>query len=638
MEQVRAVKSFKSFRLDTANHFLWRDGDRVPLAPKGFDVLAYLVEHVGQVMTQDEILEALWPETYVNPEVLRKYIQEIRKALRDRPDNPEFIETLPKRGYRFVAPVTDESGVEPQESAPSLPPVEQATEATVEAELTPLAVETSSGERTLWKLAIILVLAIVAAVAIGAYFRPARSVANASSSDNTSIAVLPFADMSPAKDEEYFSDGLAEQLINDLAKVSGLKVVGRSSAFQFEGKNEDLRSVGRKLGVANILEGSVRKEGSRVRITVALTKVDDGFQLWTETYDREINHIFAAQDEIARAVTGALQIKLLSPSSPELSPSSRSINPEAYQAYLQGQYFIARGQDERDLDRALSYADQAIKLDENYASAWAQRSQVLETMARIGRSENAEGYRHARESAEKAIALDPSLATGYLAMAMVQMNHDWDWEGADTSLKRAGLLEPGSAEVLRSRAYLARELGRVDEAIQLYQQAIGLDPLKANFYLALGYELYVGARYGEAQAMLQRAQDLNPQLSSLHLTRGQILLSQGRQQEALAEMANDIGEWQKLSGESLAYYALGRREESDGALQKLIATHQNDCAYQIAEVYAYRGEADKAFEWLDRAYRQRDPGTPELKSDPLMRSLHQDGRYTELLKKMRLPG
>jgi TolB-like protein/DNA-binding winged helix-turn-helix (wHTH) protein len=637
MEQMRAVKSFKSFRLDTANHFLWRDGDRVPLAPKGFDVLAYLVEHVGQVMTQDEILEALWPETYVNPEVLRKYIQEIRKALGDRPDKPEFIETLPKRGYRFVALVTDENGVEPQDAATSLPPEERAIEDGVEAEMTGLAVETSPGERTLWKLAIILVLAVVAVAAIGAYFRPARSVANASPSNNTSIAVLPFADMSPAKDQEYFSDGLAEQLINDLAKVAGLKVVGRSSAFQFEGKNEDLRSVGRKLGVANILEGSVRKEGSRVRISVALTKVDDGFQLWTETYDREITHIFAAQDEIAQAVTGALQVKLLSPSSPELSPGSRSINPEAYQAYLQGQYFIARGQDERDLDRALSSADQAVKLDANYASAWAQRSQVLETMTRIGRSENTEGYRRARESAERAIALDPSLATGYLAMSMVQMNHDWDWEGADTSLKRAGLLEPGSAEVLRDRAHLARELGRVDEAIQLYEQAIGLDPLKANFYLALGYELYVGARYKETQAMLQRAQDLNPQLSSLHLTRGQILLSEGRPQEALAEMENDTGEWQKLSGESLAYYALGRREKSDGALQKLIATHRTDCAYQIAEVYAYRGEADEAFEWLDRAYRQRDPGTPELKSDPLMRSLRQDRRYAELLKKMHLP-
>jgi TolB-like protein/DNA-binding winged helix-turn-helix (wHTH) protein/Flp pilus assembly protein TadD len=628
------MKSFKAFRLDTANHLLWRDGDRVSLTPKSFDVLAYLVEHVGRVVTQDEILEALWPETYVNPEVLRKNIQEIRKALGDLPDNPEFIETLPKRGYRFIAPVTDENAAEP-DLPTSAPMEERAREQTVEAEATPFDLESHSEKRM--RFAIIPVL-VVAVAAIGAYFRPARSVANASSSNNTSIAVLPFADMSPAKDQEYFSDGLAEQLINDLAKVSGLKVVGRSSAFQFEGKNEDLRTVGRKLGVANILEGSVRKEGSRVRISVALTKVDDGFQLWTETYDREINHIFAAQDQIARAVTGALQVKLLSPSSPELSPGSRSINPEAYQAYLQGQYFIARGQDERDLDRALSYADQAVKLDANYASAWAQRSQVLETMARIGRSENTEGYRRARESAEKAIAFDPSLATGYLAMSMVQMNHDWDWEGADTSLKRAGLLEPGSSEVLRNRAYLAREMGRVDEAIQLYEQAIGLDPLKANFYLALGYELYVGARFRETQAALQRAQDLNPQLSSLHLTRGQILLSEGRPQEALAEIKNDTGEWQKLSGESLAYYALGRREESDGALQKLIAIHQADCAYQIAEVYAYRGEADKAFEWLDRAYRQRDPGTPELKSDPLMRRLRQDRRYTDLLKKMRLPG
>ena len=626
------MKSFKTFRLDSANHLLWRNGDRVPVAPKGFDVLAYLVEHAGQVVTQDEILEALWPETHVNPEVLRKYIQEIRKVLGDRPDNPEFIETLHKRGYRFVAPVIDESAAE-LDSPTSLPPDEDATEQTVRAETLPLEQEGLLPKRTRWKLSIALVLA---AAATGAYFWPARSVTNASSLNNSSIAVLPFADMSPAKDQEYFSDGLAEQLIDDLATVSGLKVVGRSSAFQFKGKNEDLRSVGRQLGVANILEGSVRKEGSRVRITVALTKVDDGFQLWTETYDREINHIFAAQDEIARAVTGALQGKLVSPNSLEHSPGSRT-NPEAYQAYLHGQYFIARGQDKRDLDKALSYSDQAIKLDANYAPAWAQRSQVLRTMANLALIENTEAFRRARESAQKAIALDPNLAAGYLAMAMVQINHDWEWEGADVSLRRAGLLEPGSAEVLRDRAHLARVVGSVDEAIKLYRQAITLDPLKANFYLALGYELYIGGRYEEARDALQRAQDLNPQLSSLHLTRGQILLSEGHLQEARAEMENETGEWEKLTGEPLAYYALGHREESDGALKKLIATYPNDCAFQIGEVYAYRGEADKAFEWLDRAYRQRDPGTPELKTDPLMRSLHQDPRYAELLKQMHVP-
>ena len=330
-------------------------------------------------------------------------------------------------------------------------------------------------------------------------------------------------------------------------------------------------------------------------------------------------------------------MKLLSPNSPEVSSGSRSISPEAYQAYLQGQYFIARGQDKRNLDKALSYSDQAIKLDANYAPAWAQRSQVLRTMANLALIENTEAFHRARESAQKAIALDPNLAAGYLAMAMVQINHDWDWEGADVSLRRAGLLEPGSAEVLRCRAHLARVLGRVDEAIELYKHAIALDPLKANFYLALGYELYIGGRYEEARDALQRAQDLNPQLSSLHLTRGQILLSEGHLQEARAEMENETGEWEKLTGEPLAYYALGRREESDGALKQLIATYQNDCAFQIAEVYAYRGETDIAFEWLDRAYRQRDAGAPELKTDPLVRSLRQDRRYTELLKKMRLP-
>jgi TolB-like protein/DNA-binding winged helix-turn-helix (wHTH) protein/Flp pilus assembly protein TadD len=638
------MKSFKAFRLDTMNHLLWRDGDRVPLPPKAFDVLAYLVEHAGRVVTQDEILEALWSETYVNPELLRKYILEIRKALGDRPDKPEFIETLPKRGYRFVASVIDESevgeksGVEPADvPTPYATEEAEATEEKLRTETTVSEQESSAGGHRLRKVAIILLLALVAAAAISAYFRPARTRANASSLNNTSIAVLPFADMSPAKDQEYFSDGLAEQLINDLATVSGLKVVGRSSAFQFKDKNEDLRSVGRKLGVANILEGSVRKEGVRVRITVALTKVDDGFQLWSQTYDREINHIFAAQDEIARAVTGALQVKLLSPDSPEVSPGLRSTSPEAYQAYLQGQYFIARGQDKRDLDKAMSYSDQAIKLDANYAPAWAQRSQVLRTMANLALIENTVAYQRARESAQKAIALDPNLAAGYLAKAMVQINHDWDWDGADVSLRRAGLLEPGSAEVKRYRAHLARVLGRVEEAIGLYKQAIALDPLKANFYLALGYELYIGGRYEEAQDALQRAQDLNPQLSSLHLARGQILLSEGRVQEARAEMENETGEWEKWAGEPLAYYTLGRREESDRALKKLIATYQNDCAFQIAEVYAYRGETDKAFEWLDRAYRQRDPGTPELKTDPLMRSLRQDPRFAELLGKMHLP-
>src|SRR5215813_14645750 len=630
------MKSFKAFRLDRENHILWRNEDRVPMSPKEFDILAYLVEHAGRVVTQDQILDALWSDTYVNPEVLRKYILEIRKALGDRPENPEFIETVPKRGYRFVASVANDNGNEPPALSASHNAEVRVLEEKIESETAPSKRESGFAKRKLWVVSIRL-LAIFAVLGFGGYLRSTRNGGNTASLSSPSIAVLPFTDVSPAKDQEYFSDGLSEQLINDLAQVSGLKVVGRSSAFQFKDKNEDLRVVGRKLGVANVLEGSVCRQGNHVRITAELTKADDGFQLWSQTYDREIKDIFAAQDEIARAVTGTLQVKLLSPNRPQSSPGSRSANPEAYQAYLQGQYFAARGQDERDLNMALSYADQAIKLDANYASAWAQRSLVLQSLTSGAFIENVEGFHRARESAKKAIALDPNLADGYLAMALVQIDHDWDWDGAEVSLKRAELLEPGSADVIGDRAYLARSVASVNEAIELYKQAIALDPLSANFHWALAYQLYIVGRYGEAEAELQRAQELNPQLPFVHATRGLVLSAEGRQQEALAEMENDTADWEKLTGEALTYFAIGRREESERSLNKLIAVHQNACAYQVAEVYAYRGECDNAFAWLDRAYRQRDPGISELRHDPLVGSLSHDPRFTALVTKMRLP-
>ncbi len=627
------MKSFKTFRLDTENHLLWRNGNRVPVAPKGFDVLAYLVEHAGRVVTQDEMLEALWSETYVNPEVLRKYILEIRKALGDRPDKPEFIETLPKRGYRFIASVTDESVAEPTDSPTSLPTKEHASEETVEAEATPLELEGSSGKGKLWKLAIILVPAVVAAAAIGAYFRPARDVPTAPSSNSASIAVLPFVDMSPAKNQEYFSDGLAEQLINDLAKVSGLKVakvsglkvVGRSSAFQFRGKNEDLRDVGRKLGVANILEGSVRREHNHVRITAELTKADDGFQLWSQSYDREIKDIFAVQDEIARAATEALRLKLLGGNGQPVASTLRSANPEAYEAYLQAEYFSGRGESKEELDKALAYTDKAIKLDEKYAPAWALRASVQNTMAEVALTDPTEGFRKARADAERAVALDPTLASAYLALATTQIYLDWDWDTADASLTKAAALEPGSVEIFRIRSYRSRVLGNLDQAIKLYEQAVALDPLRTNSYSGLGYLLYVAGRYDAAQAALKKALDLNPQAAFVHLTLGKILIAEGKPQQALAEIEKEPLEWGKFTGQALAYHALGREQDSNAALATLIAEYKSGAAYQIAQVYAYRKESDKSLEWLERAYEQR------------FKNLHHDARYTDLLKKMRLP-
>jgi TolB-like protein/Tfp pilus assembly protein PilF len=486
--------------------------------------------------------------------------------------------------------------------------------------------------RARW-MAISAVLLLLLATAVGGYLLFRKKAKPAPTLNSATIAVLPFADTSADKDQEYFSDGLAEELINDLSMVPGLKVAARTSAFQFKGKNEDLRMVGQKLNVDNILEGSVRREGNHVRITAELIKADDGFQLWSETYDRQMDDIFEVQDEIARAVTVASRIKLLDVPT---STGARSTNPDAYQAYLQGKYFSDRATG-KDLDKALDYTDQAIKLDPRFAPAWALRAHVLNTLGAVALMDSSEAFEKSRKDAEQAIALDPTLARGYVALATALMYNGWQWEDAEIALKKAAEVEPNSADVLTSQALLSQTLGHLDEAVELYRRAAELDPLRATSQLALGYALYCAGRYQEAQVRLQKALELNPQAANVHITLGEILLAQGHPQQALTEIEQEPLEWAKLTGEALAYHALHRPGDSDLALKKLVATDQNDAAYQIADIYAFRGETNKAFEWLDRAYLQRDPGAPGLKTDPLLNSLRQDTRYTELLKKMNLP-
>jgi TolB-like protein/Tfp pilus assembly protein PilF len=453
-----------------------------------------------------------------------------------------------------------------------------------------------------------------------------------------SIAVLPFVDLGPNKNDEYFSDGLTDELINDLAKVQGFRVVSRTSVFQFKGKNEDLKKIGSTLGVAYVLDGTVHKEGDRVRVTAELAQVRDGFQLWSENYDRPVDDLLTIQDEIAQAATATLQKKLLNKGAVAAGPpETHTTNPAAYQAYLQAQYFHRRGQSKADLDRALSFADQAVQLDPQYASAWALRAAVLNTMAGTGLVNNIDGYRQARENAQQAIALDPRLAAGYLALGIVQIMSDWDWDAADASLQKAAELEPGSAEVPRIRSYLARTLGNVDEAIALYRQAIAGDPLRASSYDSLAFLLYCAGRYDEAENLLQRALELDPLATAVHSTHAVILLAKRQPQQALAEAEQEPSDWGRLAREALAYHDLGRQQDSDKALAKLIETHSTDAAFQIVQVYAYRGEIDKAFEWLERAYEWRDPGLSELKIDPLLKNLHTDLRFSEFLRKMRLP-
>ena len=311
------------------------------------------------------------------------------------------------------------------------------------------------------------------------------------------------------------------------------------------------------------------------------------------------------------------------------------VNPEAYRAYLQSAYFSNRGSEKANYDKALAYADQAIKLDADFSLAWARRSSVIAAMAGDAFMDVKEGMRRARADAEQAIVLNPNSADGYLALGDVRMQYDLDWEGAEAALNKAAALEPGNTGLLAFRADLEDMRGNLDEAIELRKRTVALDPLCSACYLFLGNDLYAKGRYDEANTVLQKALELDPQQGFIHLVLGQILLARGSPQEALAEMQKESNEIMRLAGEAFAYHSLGRHQDSDASLKKLISN--DGSAYQVAEVYAYRGEGDKALEWLERAYQQHDSGMTFLKVDGLFKDLHQNPRYLQLLKKMKLP-
>jgi len=638
----KEMYQFDRFVLDPVERVLSCDGTSVSLTPKAFDTLICLVRNQGRMVTKDELLRQVWPDTFVEEVNLAVNISAIRKALGESPQDCRFIATVPGRGYRFVAEVrniSDQTGDGNSSAAAGHATVAADSE---DREISPTVGNGSSApghkpaadfvKRSLFKLAIPLVLVLLTAVILAGYLWREKQ-ANLSAPGSSSIAVLPFADLSPSQDQQYFIYGLTEQLINNLARVPELRVVGRSSSFQFKDKNEDLRTVGRTLGVATVLEGSVSREGDRIRIRAELVKTADGFQLWSETYDRKVDDIFAVQDEIARAATGALQLKL---SGTNAATTERVTNAQAYEAYLRAQYFTTRGRDKATLDNALTYAEQAIKLDPKYAPAWAVHSYILDTMGDVGLIDPESAFRRARDEAERAIELDASGPSGYLALAWVQIVRDWNWDGAELSLNKAAELQPGSASIFRFRSFLAHSQGRLKEAIGFHEQAIALDPLFASSHSYLAFLFYCAGQYDMALLSAQKALELNPQKTSDHFTRGEVFLAQGHLQQSLAEMEQEPGPYWSLTGKALVYHALGREQDSNAALTQLINQYQRSAAYQIAEIYANRGNSDLAFQWLNRAYQQRDGGMRSLKIDPLLKSLHKDPRYSELLTKMHL--
>jgi len=446
-----------------------------------------------------------------------------------------------------------------------------------------------------------------------------------------SVAVPPFADMSEKHDQEYFSDGLAEELLDLLAKTPGLHVTARTSSFYFKGKQATIPEIARTLGVANILEGSIRKSGNRLRITTQLIRADNAEHLWSETYDRDQEDIFKIQDDIARAVVDKLRMTLLGGGVPR--SGSAIVSPQAHNLYLQGRYLIASDTAE-DLTKAGAYFQRALDLEPGYAPAWAGLALVAARQIANGYIPVADGIAQAATAAQKSVELDPSYAEGYVELGRSRMLSSFDWTGARKAFDHALLLEPSNSGAQFALAHIIMAVGNADDSLRRYQQGLERDPLNLLQRRYAARLLYYAGRLDEAEEVIRQVLEVNSSFPAAHYELGRVLLARGQVPQAVKEFESEKSSWSVL-GLPLGYHAQGRTADANVALQRLVDNSAGS-EYQVAEAYAYFGNVDQAFTWLDRAVALRDPGIQWLRGDPLLHNLTHDLRYVALLQRLNL--
>jgi TolB-like protein/lipoprotein NlpI len=442
-----------------------------------------------------------------------------------------------------------------------------------------------------------------------------------------SIAVLPFVNMSSDKDQEFFSDGIAEELLNVLTKVPQLQVAARTSSFSFKGKQIEIPEIARQLHVANVLEGSVRKSGDQLRITAQLIRAAEGYHLWSETYDRKLDDIFKIQDEIAGEVVKQLKVTLLG-----AAPTVRQTDPKAYTLYLQavqlGRQFTPEAFTQSD-----ALFNQVLEIDPRYAPAWSELARNSLNKGFEGLLPSSEGLLRAREAEEKALAIDPNYAPAHAGLGSVA-SYNNDSVGAAKHFERALALDPSDLRVLDAIAVFLKSLGRLREALAL-NEAIGRrDPVNVTALYNLGNAQLLMGQFDAAIASFRSVLSLSPGYAGAQYFIGEATLLKGDAPAALTEIEQEKGEVLRLIGLSIVYHALGRKADSDAALGHMIARFEKDWSYNIAFVYAFRGEADKAFGWLDKAAQNQDPGFSEIESENLFDNIHSDPRWLPFLRKL----
>ena len=550
-------------------------GQPKTLEPRAFDLLIYLIEHRGRVVEKQELFDQVWKESFVSDNALTQEIKNIRHAIGDSVDNPRYIRTFQRHGYRFIAEVVEErKAAVSVESAPS-------------------------------------------------------------------IAVLPFANLSDAPEQEYFCDGLAEELLNALTKVSDLRVVARTSSFSFKHRQLDVREIGRRLNAATVLEGSVQRTGNRVRILTQLINTADGYHLWSERFDREMDDIFAIQDEIAGAIIDELRVELL-PNERNAVIKRYTGSVDAYNLYLKGRHFWNRRFAPGALEKALEYFRQAIGVDPRYALAYSGVADCCNLLGLWGFDPPHKASAGATAAAEKALEIDNTLAEAHASLAFAKLLYAWDWPGAEREFKEALALNEGYGLAHLWYALYLCAMERFDEAIREANRAQSLDPLSLGINSNIGPILTTTRNYGQAVEQLEKTLELDPSFGLAYYYLVYPLLALGRFDEALAAAQKSI---EHTGGMPMAiaflghlYGRTGQRDKAEKVIEDVEALLNEGHATSIllAIIYAGLGEREKYFAAVERAYEEHCPWLAWLKVSPEYDAMRSDPRYGELLRRMGL--
>ena len=605
---------------------------RVLLREQPFRILRILVERQGKIVTREEIQQILWPDDTVVEfdRSINVAMAILRKALADDADHPKYIETLARRGYRLIAPVKwQQSSTAPQDlrkpQADALPRTKNQT-----SEREPRAPKYSR------KAAVLVSSAVILAVVGYMSWRHFGAIA-LPKSEKIMLAVLPFENLTGDPNKEYLADGLTEETISQLGRLNPnqLGVIARTSVMGYKHKDEHVDQIGRDLSVEYVLENSLRQSGDHLRVTSQLLQVKDQSHLWSHDYDYRAQDILTVQDDVAKAVVREIQLRLTPQQKAQLA-RSQPVNPEAFDAYLQGYHFF-QGNTDKDTDMAAKYYERATQLDPSYALAWVGLSRARNWQATVGLIPLEEGRRLSREAIERALALNPNLAAAHSQMGRIRIHVDFDWAGADAFIRRAMALEPGNPEYLVQAAYSAAMFSRADEALALARRAVELDPLNPGTWSGLGEIEYFEGQLAGAEADVKKSLELSPDVWPGPLLLSRIYVMEGRPQDALPEIERVRIDAARAWLSAVTYAALGREKESDAALKELIAKYSSRDASDVAWVYAFRNQRDEAFEWLDRAYTQREGNIAYTNVEPLLKNLRSDPRYAAFLKKLNLP-